>query len=79
MDTMALGPEATQEIIICWSPFNKRESLVAYMRDLYPTLLRVRVVACAEEYSLPFLGYLDRKSVQRMAEDGKLILNHDFN
>ena len=27
------------EIINSWSPFNKRESLVTHMRDLYPTLL----------------------------------------
>ena len=31
-----------------WSPFNKRESLVTYMCDLYPILLRVPVVAHVE-------------------------------
>ena len=78
-DTVALGLEATQEIIDHWSPFNKRESLVAHMRGLYPILLRVRVAACAEEYSIPFPGYLDRKSFQCVVEDGMLIRNHDFN
>ena len=48
MDTVAPGPEAAREIIDCWNPFNKRESSIAYMRNLYPTLLRVPVVARAE-------------------------------
>ena len=48
------------------------------MGDPYPTLLRVPVVARAEEYSIPF-GYLERESFQRVAEDGMLILHHDFN
>ena len=78
---MAPSLEAAREIIDRWSPFNKRESSVACMCDLYPTLLRVLVVACAEQYSVPFpfLGYLDRKSFQRVAEDGMLMRNHDFN
>ena len=62
MDTVASGPKVAREIIDYWSPFNKRESSVACMRDLYPTLLRVPMVARAEEYSVPFFGYLDRKS-----------------
>ena len=49
------------------------------MRDLYPTILGVRVEARAEEYYIPFPGYLDRKSFQHVAEDEMLILNHDFN
>ena len=76
---MALGPEAALELIDCWSPFNKRESSVTRMHDLYPSLLRVPVAARADEYSIPFLGYLDGKSFQRMSEDGMLICNHDFN
>ena len=39
MDTVAPGPKAAREIIDYWSPFNKRESFVACMHDLYPTLL----------------------------------------
>ena len=73
------GPEATWEIINCWCPFNKNEYSIAYMRDLYPTLLQVPVVARAEEYFIPFPSYLDRKSFQRVAEDGMLIHNHNFN
>ena len=59
---MAPSPNAAREIIDRWSPFNKRESSVAYMLDLCLTLLRVPVVARDEEYSVPFPIYLDRKS-----------------
>ena len=63
MDIVAPGLKATREIIDHWNPFNKRESSVACMCDIYPALLRVPVV---------------RKSFQRVAEDGMLICNHDF-
>ena len=76
---MAPGLEAAREIINHWSPFNKRESSVSKMCDLYPTLLRVKVAAPVEEYSIPFPDYLDRKPFQCVAEDGMLIRNHDFN
>ena len=79
MNKKAPNLEAAREIIDHWSPFNKRESSVAYMHNLYPTLLRVPVVARAEEYSLTFLDHLDKKSFQRLAEDRMLIRNHDFN
>ena len=49
MDTVAPGSEAAREIIDHWSPFNKRESLVISMHDLYPNFLRVPVVTRAEE------------------------------
>ena len=49
------------------------------MRDLYPTLLRVLVVARAEEYSVPFPDYLDKKSFHHAVEDKMSICNHDFN
>ena len=38
-DTVAPGPEGAREIIDRWSPFNKLESSVTHMRNLYPTLL----------------------------------------
>ena len=75
---MAPGSEVAREIIDRWSPFNKRESSVAHMRDLYPYSL-VHVAVRAKEYSFPFLGYLVRKSFQHLAKDGMLIRNHDFN
>ena len=73
MDTPALGLEA------CWAPFNQRDSSVAHMRDLYPTLLRVPVVARAEEYTIPFPGFMDRKSFHCVAEDEMCIRDHDYN
>ena len=73
VDTPALGQEA------CWALFNQRDYSVAHMRNLYPTLLRVSVVARAEEYTIPFSDFMDRKSFQRVAEDERCIRNHDFN
>ena len=77
-DTMAPGPEGAWEIIDRWSPFNKRESSVTHIRDLYPTFLWVLVAARVEQYSIPFPDYMDRETFQCMAEDGMLIHNHDF-
>ena len=61
-NTVAPGPKANKEIIDRWSPFNKSESLASYMLNLYPTLLRLPMVVCVEEYSISFPDYLDRKS-----------------
>ena len=79
MNTVAPGPKVAREIIDRWNPFNKRESSIANMRDLYPTLLRVLVAANAEEYSIPFTGYMDRKFFQCVADDKMHFYNHDFN
>ena len=78
-DAVTPSLEAAQELIDRWSPFKKRESLVAHMRDLYPILLQVPVVAHAKEYFVPFPDYLDRKTFLRVAEDGMFICKHDFN
>ena len=69
----------SQSIINHWNPFNKRDSSVIDMRELYPTNLRIPVVALSEEYSIPFPDYLDKKSYQCVAEYGMYIHNHDFN
>ena len=79
VDTPALGPKAAQSIIDRWAPFNKRDSFVVHMCNLYPTLLQVSVVARAEEYSILFHGFMDRNSLHHVAEDGMCIHNHDFN
>ena len=76
---MAPNPEVVLKIIYQGSPFNKRESSIAHIHDLYPTLFLVLVATHAEEYSIPFPDYLDRESFQHVAEDGMLIHNHDFN
>ena len=49
-DMSALGPDAAWSIIDHLNPFNKRDSSVSHMRELYPNNLRVLVVARAEEY-----------------------------
>ena len=47
-NTVAPGPKGSREIIDRWSPFNKRESSITHIRDLYPTLLRVSMSTRAE-------------------------------
>ena len=59
VDTPTLGLEAAQFIIDHWAPFKQRDSSVAHMCNLYPTLLRVPVVARVEEYTIPFPGFMD--------------------
>ena len=75
---MAFGPEGAREIINCWSLFNKRESSITHMRDLYPNLLLVSTTARVEQYSISFPSYLDGETFQHVAEDGMLIRNHNF-
>ena len=41
-------PEGGQEIINCLRPFNRGESPVAHMHQLYPALLRMPVAVWAE-------------------------------
>ena len=78
-NTMAPGLEVAQEIIDHWSPFNKWESSIANMRNLYPTLLRVLVAARVKECSIPFPGYLDRKFFLHVADKEMHFCNHNFN
>ena len=61
-DIVAFSLEGTREIINCWSLFNKRESSVKNMRDVYPTILWVPTAARFEQYSISFPGYLDRET-----------------
>ena len=77
-DTVAPGSKRTREIIDYWSPFNKRESSIKNMRDLYSILLRVLVATCSKKYSISFPNYLDKETFQRVAKDGMLIRNHNF-
>ena len=76
--TMAPGPEGALEIIDRWIPFNKRESSIMHMHDLYPPHLQVSMAACVVQYSISFPGYVDRETFERIAENEILILNHDF-
>ena len=49
-----------------------------HMRDLYPNYFRVPVAARADQYSTPFLVYMNKDAFQSVAEDGLFIRNHDF-
>ena len=73
------GPYTAQSIIDRWSPFNQRDTSIAHMRNLYPINHHIPIMVLSEEYFVPFLGYLDKKSYQCMAEDGMHMRNHDFN
>ena len=79
VDTYVPGPDVAQSIIDRWNPFNQRDTSATDMHELYPTNLRILVVAVSEEYSITFPDYMDGKSYQRVAEDGMYIRNHDFN
>ena len=78
---MDLAPdeEAAQLLVRKWNPFEKRDSSIVNMCDLYPVSLHVLVVAFLEEYSIPFPSYLNKGSYPRVAEDGMYIRNHYFN
>ena len=78
-DTSVPGPDFAWLIIDHWNPFNQRDTYVVDIRELYPTNLRIPVVALSKKYSIPFPSYLDKKSYQHVAEDGMYIRNHDFN
>ena len=42
-EVSVLGPKGAQEIINCWRSFNRGESPVTHMNQLYPALLRMHV------------------------------------
>ena len=61
-----------------WNPLNQEESSVTRMHDLYPIYFRMPVTAHSEQYSIPFLVYVDKEDIQPVAEDGMFIRNHNF-
>ena len=75
---VASNLEGAREIIHHWSPFNQAEPLVAHMRDLYPSYLRVLVIACKEQYSIPFPIYMNKEAFLSVTEERMFIHNHDF-
>ena len=79
MDASAPGQEAARFLAKKCNPFNKRDSPIAHMRDLYPHSICIPVVARYKEYSIPFPNYMDKGSYQRVADDEMYIHNHDFN
>ena len=77
-DASAPDQETAQTLINYWRPFDQRDLSVVHMHDLYPHNFRVLTVAHGEEYSIPFPINLDKRSYQRVAEDGMYMRNHDF-
>ena len=78
MDVSISDSGKAKSIIDHWNPLNQRDTSVANMNDLYSVNLRIPVVALFEEYYIPFPGHMDKKSYQRVAEDGMHICSHDF-
>ena len=78
-DALTPNQEVARLLVRKCSPFKKRDSLVAYIYDLYPQSFHVPMVARSEEYSIPFPNYMDKGSCQRVEKEGMYIHNHDFN
>ena len=74
--------EGAQEIINCWKPFNRGESSITHMEQLYPAPLQMSVVVRAEgkgeEYVVSVHVYACKEDLKQMVEDGMLILNCNF-
>ena len=49
-----------------------------HMHDLYPTYFRVPLAARSEQYTIPFLAYMDKEAFLAVADDGMFIRNHNF-
>ena len=79
MDALTPDQKAARLLVKKGNPFDKRDSPVAHMFDLYPHSFCIPVVARSEEYSIPFPNYIDKGSYQRVAKEGMYIHNHDFN
>ena len=81
-EVSAPGLEGAREIINCWKPFNRGESLAAHMEQLYPALLRMPVAVRAkgkgEEYALSIPAYACKDELKQVVEDGMLIRNCNF-
>ena len=78
----ASGPEGAQEIINCWTPFNRGYSPAIHMEQLYLALLRmpvaIRVEGKGEEYAVSVLAYACKEDLKQVVEDNMLIRNRNF-
>ena len=66
-DTFVPGPDSAQSIINLGNPINQRDASSPICENSTPTNLQILVVALSKEYSIPFLGYLDKKIYQRVS------------
>ena len=76
------GPEAAQEIIDCWMPFNRGESSTNRLHELYPMMLRmpiaVRAEGQGEECSVIVPAGTTKEDLQQMIEDRMQVRNRNF-
>ena len=81
-EVSAPGPKGVQEIIDHLRPFNRGESMVDRMHDLYPTMLWLPVVVQAggqgEEYRVTVLAGTIKEDLERMIEDGMKVRNCNY-
>ena len=81
-EVLAPRPEVAQEIINRWRPFNRGESSVNHLYELYPALLRmlvaVRTEGRGEEYVVSVPASFGKKDLWQMVEDGMLVRNRKF-
>ena len=74
--------EGAQEIINHWRPFNRGESPIAHMHQLYPALLRIPVAMRAEErseeYAISILAYACKDELKQVVKDRMLIRNRNI-
>ena len=79
---LAPEPEGAQKIINRWRPFNRGESSVDHLYELYPVLLRMPVVVRAErrgeEYVVSVPVSTSKEDLLQVVEDGMLVRNHNF-
>ena len=76
-DALTLDQEISRALINYWRPFDQRDPSVTHMHNLDPHNFCV-LTAAHEEYSIPFLVNLGKRSYQRVAEDEMYMRNHDF-
>ena len=81
-EVSAPRPEGAEEIINRWNLFNKGESPVAHMEQLYPALIQMLVVVQAEgkgeEYAVSVPTYACKEDLKQVVEDDILIRNRNF-
>ena len=75
-------PEGAKEIINNWRSFNRGESPIAHMHQLYPAFLQMSVAVQAEErgeeYVISILAYACKDELKQVVKDGMLIHNRNL-
>ena len=81
-EVTAPGPDDIKSILHHWRPFNRGESTVDRLDDLYPRMLRLPVRARearqSEEYSIVVPVRTIKEDIYQIVEDGMQIRNQNF-